>query len=166
MQEINGMSDERRFRQSAFFASASIYPFAMMLVLDSDPHPIGVWAPLIGAALSIMAGATRTQAFLALVPFVLLVSSFFAVRGFTLAVNEADFSDPMVLVPFAASLVAWPLIALVISSLAARAGLHDVRLIPGAVVGFAAVVVVFVLLSILRFVGISFTLGGEPILFF
>lgn len=166
MQEINGMSDERRFRQSAFFASASIYPMVMMLVLDSDPHPAGMWIPLIGAALSIMAGAARTRGPLVLVPLALSVSSFFAVRGFTLAVNEADFSDPMVLVPFAASLVAWPLIALVISSLATRAGLHNVTLTPGAVVGFAAVVVTFVLLSILRFVGVTFTLGGEPVLFF
>lgn len=166
MQEINGKSDEGWFRQSAFFASASIYPFVMMLVLDSNPHPIGVWAPLIGAALSVMAGATRTRAFLVFVPIAILASSFFAVMVFTAAVNEADFSDPMVLVPFAASLVAWPLIALVISSLAARAGLHNVTLTPGAVTGFAAVVVVFALLSILRFAGIFFTLGGEPVLFF
>ena len=166
MQEINGKSDKRWFRQSAFFASASIYPMVMMLVLDSNPHPIGVWAPLIGAALSIMAGATRTRLPLVFVPVALLVSSFFAVMGLTAAINEADFSDPMVLVPFAASLVAWPLIALAISSLATRVGLHDVTLTPGAVTGFAAVVVVFALLSILRFVGISFTLGGEPVLFF
>ena len=166
MQEINSMSDERRFRQSAFFASASIYPFVMTLALDSDPHPAGVWAPLIGAALSIMAGAARTRGPLVFVPVALLVSSFFAVRSLAAAVNEADFSDPMVLVPFAASLVAWPLIALVISSLAARAGLHNVTLTPGAVVGFAAVVAVFVMLSIYRLLGFTFIIDGESVFFF